>query len=334
MLDELTKPKYSFLKDINKILLVPAGSISYGTNVDYITKDGSHYISDFDIRGIFLDSKESIFGFKKQTDFAINNDEVDCALYSLKRILQLLESCNPNAMEIIGNNDNNILYETECSKLLKQNASLFVTKKAINSFGKYAATQTRRLRNALARDSFDQTEKENNIRLSLQANMSDLKKMYSHFSDDDVKLYIDKSIREDMDSELFMDIKLNHFPLRDYANIMNSMTNTIRNFSKLNHRNRKKDDLHLYKHAMHLVRLQMMLYYILSEGLILTYLPEEDRNVLMDIRMEKYSFDEIFKINDEWIKRNTKLAETTKLNDYINSEKLDALAVELFSFFY
>ena len=79
MLDELTKPKYSFLKDINKILLVPAGSISYGTNVDYITKDGSHYISDFDIRGIFLDSKESIFGFKKQTDLVINNDEVDCA---------------------------------------------------------------------------------------------------------------------------------------------------------------------------------------------------------------------------------------------------------------
>jgi hypothetical protein len=85
---------------------------------------------------------------------------------------------------------------------------------------------------------------------------------------------------------------------------------------------------------MHLVRLQMMLYYILSEGLILTYLPEKDRNVLMDIRMEKYSFDEIFKINDEWIKRNAKLAETTKLNDYINSEKLDELAVELFSFFY
>ena len=333
MLNELNKPKYSFLNDINKILLVPGGSISYGTDVDYIMKDGTHYTSDFDIRGIFLDDKESLFGFKEQIDFAVNNGDVDCCLYSLKRILKLLESCNPNTIEIVGNDADHTLYETECSKLLKDNLSIFITKKAVNSFGKYATAQMRRMKNALARDS-SQIEKENNIRLSLKANMQDLKDKYAPFSDDEVKLYIDKSSRKDMDSELFMDINLKHFSLRDYSNIMNSMTNTIRNFSKLNHRNRKKDALHLYKHAMHLVRLQMMLYYILSEGLIMTYLPKEDRSLLIDIRMERYSIDEIFKINDEWVKRNAQLAATTKLPDYTRSEDVNKLAVKLFSLFY
>ena len=334
MLNELAKPEYAFLNNVNKILLVPGGSISYGTDVDYIMKDGTHYTSDFDIRGIFLDDKESIFGFKELTDFVINDNNVDCALYSLKRIINLLKSCNPNVIEIIGNDDEHTLYETECSKLLKQNSSIFLTKKAIVSFGKYAEAQARRLRNALARDSYSQLEKENNIKLSLQANMLELKEKYNHFSDSAVKLYIDKSNRKDMDSELFMDINLKHFALRDYSNIMNSMTNTIRNFSKLNHRNRKKDDLHLYKHAMHLVRLQMMLYYILSEGLIMTYLPKKDREVLLNIRMERYSFDEIFKINDEWIDRNAQFAATTKLPDYTRSEDVNKLAVKLFSLFY
>ena len=89
MLNELAKPEYAFLNNVNKILLVPGGSISYGTDADYIMKDGTHYTSDFDIRGIFLDDKESIFGFKELTDFVINDNNVDCALYSLKRIINL-----------------------------------------------------------------------------------------------------------------------------------------------------------------------------------------------------------------------------------------------------
>ena len=66
----------------------------------------------------------------------------------------------------------------------------------------------------------------------------------------------------------------------------------------------------------------------------MTYLPKEDRSLLIDIRMERYSIDEIFKINDEWVKRNAQLAATTKLPDYTRSEDVNKLAVKLFSLFY
>ena len=47
--------------------------------------------------------------------------------------------------------------------MLLDNRKLFLSKRAINSFGGYADAQLRRLQNALARDSFPQNEKEQHI---------------------------------------------------------------------------------------------------------------------------------------------------------------------------
>lgn len=53
--------------------------------------------------------------------------------------------------------------------------------------------------------------------------------------------------------------------------MMGIMINVIRDYDKIGKRNRKKDDNHLNKHAMHLIRLFMMAIDILEKGEIRTH---------------------------------------------------------------
>ena len=53
----------------------------------------------------------------------------------------------------------------------------------------------------------------------------------------------------DLESEIFVDINLIHYPLRDYRNIWSEMNNILKDYEKIGKRNKKKDDDHLNKHA-------------------------------------------------------------------------------------
>jgi len=61
------------------------------------------------------------------------------------------------------------------------------------------------------------------------------------------------------------------------------MSNVVKNYSKLNHRNNKKDEPHLNKHAMHLIRLLITGTEVLEGKGINTY-REKEREFLLDIR--------------------------------------------------
>ncbi|WP_053956835.1 hypothetical protein [Inediibacterium massiliense] len=100
-------------------------------------------------------------------------------------------------------------------------------------------------------------------------------------------LYIDQSDKEDYENEIFMDINTKHYPLRDFKGIYAEMNNIVKEYGKLNHRNRKKDELHLNKHAQHLIRLYLMAIEILEGKGIHTY-RENDRELLLSIRRGTY----------------------------------------------
>jgi len=68
-----------------------------------------------------------------------------------------------------------------------------LSKKAIHSFGNYATAQLRRLKNALARDSYPQAEKEQHILESILGQMEHLKRTYKSFTNEEINLYIDQS---------------------------------------------------------------------------------------------------------------------------------------------
>lgn len=277
----LKSPAYSFIQSdehLGKhvILLGLSGSYSYGTNNEN---------SDIDVRGVTLNRKSDLIGLTHFEQYV--DTQTDTAIYGFMKMITLLLSCNPNTIELLGLNKEHYLYLHPLGQELIDNAHLFLSKRAIHSFGGYADAQLRRLQNAMARDTYPQREKEQHIFNSVKNAMYDFRKRYEPFENGAIRIYTDKAVHPDFETEIFVDANLSHYPLRDYKNIWNEMNNIVKDYDKLGKRNRKKDDNHLNKHAMHLIRLFMMAIDILEKGEIRTYRKEEHA-LLNNIRNGRY----------------------------------------------
>ncbi|MDE7114745.1 MAG: nucleotidyltransferase domain-containing protein, partial [Acetatifactor sp.] len=261
----LQQPEYGFIKTnehLGKhvILLGLAGSYSYGTDIE---------TSDIDIRGITLNQKSDLIGLTQFEQYV--DADTDTVIYAFNKIITLLLSCNPNTIELLGLQPEHYLYLNDIGRMLLDNRSLFLSRRAINSFGGYADAQLRRLQNALARDTFPQSEKEQHIFNSVKNAMRDFNNHYKHFENGSMEIFIDEAVNPELETEIFVNANLKHYPLRDYSSMWNTMANVVRDYEKIGKRNKKKDDLHLNKHAMHLIRLFMMALDILEKGEIHTY---------------------------------------------------------------
>lgn len=291
--------KYNFLHTNphlkNKIMfLTLGGSHAYGTNID---------TSDIDIRGCALSSKSDLIGM---SHFAqVEDKATDTTIYAFNKLIPLLLNCNPNCIEMFGCKSEHYLYVSMAGRELLDNYKLFLSQRAVQSFGGYADAQLRRLQNALARDLYLQSEKERHIMNSVKSAMYSFGERYQQFEEGAIKLSIGASDKEDLETEIFADIRLDHYPLRDYKALWAEMNNIVKDYSKLNGRNRKKDDAHLNKHAMHLIRLYLMCIDLLEKQEINTY-REKEQNLLMDIRNGKYQnkdgtiSDEFFEMVDDY----------------------------------
>jgi len=321
--EKLNSSEYEFLRTDphlggNILILTTAGSIAYGTNVD---------TSDIDVRGVTVETRQDIMGLSSFEQF---EDRItDTVIYGLKKFFTLCLNSNPNVLEILGTRPEHLLIITEEGKLLRDNIDLFLSKKAIQSFGNYATAQLRRLQNALARDNYPQVEKEQHILNSILGQMDHLKRTYKSFTDNDINLYVDKSEKEEMDTKIFIDINLQHYPLRDLKNVYSDMNNIVKDYSKLNHRNSKKDELHLNKHAMHLIRLLVTGTEILEGKGINTY-RENERELFLDIRNGKYSYNDVFQMVDEYERRFKSAAENTSLPDEPDYKRVEELMIEIY----
>ena len=273
--ETVASDNYDFLRTnehlgSNIILLTLGGSHAYGTNIE---------TSDLDIRGIALNKPKELLGLSNFESFI--NTETDTTIYSFNEMIKLLLNVNPNIIEMLGCKDEHYLYLSKEGKMLRDNVDLFLTQKAVNSFGGYANQQLRRLQNALARDSYTNDEKEQHIINSILNQLHTFESRYQpNFN---MKLYLDKSDKEDFEQEIFMDIDLKHYPLRDWHGIYSEMHNVVKEYGKLNHRN-KKSDIGLGKHSMHLIRLFMMGTEILEGKGINTNREGRDLELLMSIR--------------------------------------------------
>lgn len=323
----LIKKEYSFLKENehlggNIILLGLGGSHAYGTNIE---------TSDLDIRGCALNTKEEILTNKNFEQFV--DEKTDTTIYSFNKLIHLLSNCNPNTIEILGLREQDYLYLAPIGRELLDNRKLFLSQKAVQSFGGYANAQLRRLDNKAAR-VLDQTAKEQHILNSVLGALAGFGDKYLDLPQDSIKLYIDKSNQEDLDSEIFMDVHLIHYPLRDYKNMWSEMNNVVKDYSKLGSRNAKAiEHGRLAKHMMHLVRLYLMAFDILEKEEIVTY-REKDHDFLMRIRAGAYlnkkqqPTAEFFELVDylerrlNYAKANTSLPKTpdyNKINDFVMS---------------
>lgn len=320
--EAIKAPEYDFLRNDknlgeNIILLGLGGSHAYGT-------ENGH--SDLDIRGIATNSKRNIL-IRKDFEQVVER-ETDTTIYSFEKIVKLLCECNPNTIEILGLKPEHYLYLSPIGKELLKNKHLFLSKRAIHSFGGYANSQLRRMENKSAR-LVDQTKMEENILKSIQHADVDFRNKYFDMPEDSIKLYVDASNQEEYDSEIFMDVTLKHYPLRDYSAMWSEMNNIVKAYSKFGKRNQNAVEHNkLAKHMMHLVRLYLMCFDILENGEIVTY-REKEHDFLMSIRAGKYLDEqrqptpEFYKIVDELEKKLELLSVKTDLPEKVDMKKIN-----------
>lgn len=269
--------EYSFLTTRpalgkNIMLLGLGGSYAYGMNKD---------TSDIDIRGIAFNKKEEIL-LGQDFEQVVDN-QTDTTVYSFNKIIELLTKANPNTIEILGLEPDQYLYITELGKLLIDNAEMFLSKRCIHTFGGYASSQLRRLENKAARLT-SQAENERHVLKSIENARFDFERKYFDHDRDQIKLFIGDSVTDGYDTEIFMNIHLENYPLRDWANMWNEMKCIVSSYDKIGKRNEKAlTHDKLGKHMAHLIRLYMMCIDILLKKEIITKRVEE-HDLLMRIR--------------------------------------------------
>ena len=281
----LDTEEYGFLRENPRLgrrimLLGVSGSYGYGTN-----REGS----DIDFRGVTLNLPSDILGL---TEFEQYEDQgTDTVIYSFNKLVGLLLNCNPNTIEILGLKDDQYVIKSDLGQELLDHRGMFLSKRAAASFGHYADAQLRRLQNAIARDTLSQPTREQHILRSVQHTLEDFNRKHGTDPENRASVFVDDAVTEGLEKEIFLKASFGHYPLRKYNEMMNALNAVVRDYDRIGKRNHKKDDSHLNKHAMHLVRLFMMGIDILEKGEINTRRPEEDLKLLRSIRNGDYMRD-------------------------------------------
>lgn len=319
----LMTSQYDFLRNHERLgrrilLLGVGGSYAYGTNNEN---------SDIDFRGITLNLPSDLIGLTEFEQY--EDDGTDTVIYSFKKMIKLLLECNPNTCELLGLEDGQYLIKSSLGQELLDHKQLFLSKRAIKSFGGYASAQLRRLQNAIARDSMPQSERERHILRSVKNALDDFMRRYENFDKGSIRLYIDTAEHPDLETEIFVDADYRHLPLRDYENMWSVMHTVVKDYDKIGKRNKKKDDNHLNKHAMHMIRLFMMGIDILEKGEIITC-RKDDLELLLKIRTGGYQREdktfcsEFYDILEDYEERLKRAARESRLPDNPDMEQVEA----------
>ena len=324
----LEKEEYDFLRTNPKLkgnimFLTLGGSHAYGTNIEG---------SDLDIRGCAFNTAEEILlqnCFEQVIDKA-----TDTTIYGVNKLIKLLTNCNPNVIELLGLPPEYYFNLTEMGSLLLNSKELFLSKRAVKTFGGYAYAQLRRLDNKAVRRT-SQEDYEKHILNSITNARVTFADRYLDYGDG-VNLYLDNAIENPSDKDIFMDITLKHYPLNDYLGMWSEMKDIAREYEKNKSKRNEYAAAHgkLGKHMMHLIRLYLMCLDILYFGEINTR-REKEREQLLEIRNGKYLDEndqpiaEFFEMVEYYQNEMEKAEKISELPDKPDIKKIQKLQMEI-----
>lgn len=317
----IASKEYDFLRTnprlkSNIVFLTFGGSHAYGTNTE---------TSDVDVRGCAFNSISDLLGLSNFEQ--VLDDATDTTIYAFNKLISLISVCNPNTIEMLGCRPEHYALLSPVGERMIANRHMFLSRRACYSFGGYANQQLRRLQNALAHDSYTPEVMNSHIANGLEYVIQSFNSRYSVFPSGGMKVYSESD-------DVFADVNLSHYSLRDLNGMLSEFSSIIKDYDKLKNRNKKKDDLHLNKHAMHLVRLYLMCFDILEKEEIVTY-RQEEHDLLMSIRNGAYQKEdgtfraEFFDIINGYEQRMKYDKENTSLPDSPNYKKIEEFVIDV-----
>ena len=299
------------------ILMGYGGSHAYGTNIE---------TSDIDIRGIYMNPADEFIGISIDKEQYCPSGS-DTVIYSFKKILKLLYNCNPNVIELLGLREQDYMILSDYGKMLIDNRELFLSKKAVYTFGNYAKSQLNRLINKSGRYASNIIENECR---SLDKAFSSFRRRYDPYLESGSDISVSNK-----NNNIYLSMNIKDLPVNTVAAMLNEISSINKDYNDSSRNSKAIAHDKLNKHMMHLLRLYMMGIDILEKHEIITYRSEE-HDLLMAIR--NYEFLESDKITptkdfekllNEYQTRFEKAAETTSLPDVPDTDKINKLVMDI-----
>lgn len=355
------------------ILLTIAGSRAYNIHTEE---------SDVDVKGICVPTKEYFHGFLnnfEQADKASHmkifydnllpeeqlkskNGELEGSVYGILKFFDLAAACNPNILDLLFCRDEEVRLITPVGKLLRENADLFLSKKARFTFSGYSRAQLKRIKSHRQwllnpielepkRSDFDLPDDNLIPKNQLEAAEASIKKKLDSWeidfgdSEESMKIYIQAQIatylaevgigaNEEFAAAARLigyDENLIHMLQRErefkYAH---TQWKQYQEWKRT--RNPKRAALEAKysydtKHAAHLVRLMRMCREILEKGEVNVW--RTDAEELLVIRNGAWTYDKLITFAEEEDKKMDDLYKTSSLRHSPDKNKLDELCIKL-----
>jgi len=344
------------LAENNLIFKCITGSRAYGIETPQ---------SDTDIQGIFIAPPEYHLGcFNKIEQVLFKSDDGDATYYEIDKFIKLCVECNPNIIELLFNDDCNILRITKPFELLRENAHLFLSKKARFTFSGYAMAQLKRIKGHNKWIMNPQPKKPPTIDqfCSIYFPLSNdfMKQNLNQYNNNDfflVKLFGGNSfklfysyrngqgiIANDGNNLKYLDEDPeNRYGINMSKQLVGILFCQVDKFKEANKlwnqywnwkNNRNPDRAALEekfnydtKHACHLVRLLRMGEEILTEGKVIVRRPDAEE--LKNIRNGLYTYGYLVDYAEKMDKYLEELYEKSNLPKYPNIEKINKLLIKI-----
>lgn len=292
----------------NMIVKHLAGSLAYGTNLP---------TSDIDYRGVFCADPINLLTPFYTVREATDMDEEDTKLYELAHFMKLTLDCNPNIVETLWVDEDDITFSTPAYEFLRSHRSEFLSSKIAFTTSGYAIAQLKRIKGHNKWINNPQTVEpprqidfvsmvqyfgeEKMLKFNIEEHRDNFRlkpyggSLFGMVLEFGTQLYSDDfTLNTVYEEEKSKDtpIALLKFNKEEYNLAKDKHANY---WTWKNNRNETRSALeeeHGYdtKHAMHLVRLLRMGKEALEEGVLKVKRP--DAQELLDIRHGSWTYDQ------------------------------------------
>jgi len=329
------------------------GSHAYGTSTPQ---------SDVDLRGVFIQPIEDILGFGYIDQVADKTNDI--VFYEIKRFLQLVQTNNPNIIELLNAPEDCIKFKDPIFDLVLEQRDQFITKQCKNSFAGYAIGQIKKARGYNKKINWEENEMtrktvldfcyvlngndtvplkewlifpQETVGLAKIDHAHDLYSMYAAPDDiiwgivsneekaADVHL---RSIPKDAEFLGHMTFNKDAFSThcKRYAEYKEWLDNRNEDRFKMNKEHGKQYDS---KNLAHCIRILDMGLEIANRGEIIVRRPKDHIDLLMSIRRGEMEYEDILQEAEKKIALLDSSYDVCNLPDKVDQEFIDNLLVTI-----